>query len=316
MSVDEFDSTDQPGRVIASATHLSKKFGSFTAVDDVSFEIERDKIYGLLGRNGAGKTTVMQMMTAQMHQTSGRISLFGHRPWENPLALGHVCFVKESQKYPDDLKVKNAIAQASRILPHWDQAFAAELLRDFDLPLGRKIKKLSRGMTSALGIVIGLASRAPLTLFDEPYLGLDAVSRHLFYDRLLTDYAENPRTVILSTHLIDEVSELIEHVILIDNGKIVLDADSDELRESAFEITGPTETVDAFASEHRTLNRTVLGASARTTVDGRLTDRQKARAKESGLTIEPIALQQLIVERTTAHSGSKLERTTVEETAS
>ncbi|AJW39440.1 ABC transporter, ATP-binding component [Rhodococcus sp. B7740] len=300
MSIHEFDSIGDDGRVIAKATHLTKKFGSFTAVDDVSFEIEQNKIYGFLGRNGAGKTTVMQMMTAQMRQSAGEVSIFGQHPWENPIALGHVCFVKESQKYPDDLKVKHAVAHASHILPYWDNDFAADLLRDFDLPLGRKIKKLSRGMTSALGIVIGLASRAPLTFFDEPYLGLDAVSRHLFYDRLLADYAERPRTVVLSTHLIDEVSDLIEHVILIDKGKILLDADSDDLRESAFEITGPTRAVDSFASGHRTLRRTALGASARATIDGRLTDRQKSDGAAAGLTIEPVPMQQLIIERTTA----------------
>ncbi|OZE74624.1 ABC transporter ATP-binding protein [Rhodococcus sp. 15-649-2-2] len=302
MSVHTLGSIGEPGTIAASATHLTKKFGTFTAVDDVSFEIERNKIYGFLGRNGAGKTTVMQMMTAQMRQSAGEVSVLGQRPWENPHALSHVCFVKESQKYPDDLKVKNAISQASHILPHWDDDFAAELLRDFDLPVGRKIKKLSRGMTSALGIVIGLASRAPLTFFDEPYLGLDAVSRHMFYDRLLADYAENPRTVILSTHLIDEVSDLIEHVILIDKGRIVLDADSDALREGAFEITGPAKAVDSFISGHRTLHRTSLGASARATIDGRLTDRQKSDGAAAGLTIEAIPLQQLIIERTNVAS--------------
>ncbi|MGV8870988.1 MAG: ABC transporter ATP-binding protein [Rhodococcus sp. (in: high G+C Gram-positive bacteria)] len=303
MSIHEFDPIDEPGRIVASATHLTKKFGSFAAVDDVTFEIEQNKIYGLLGRNGAGKTTVMQMMTAQMRQSAGEISVFGQQPWENARALSNVCFVKESQKYPDDLKVENAISHASHILPHWDNDFAAELLRDFDLPVGRKIKKLSRGMTSALGIVIGLASRAPLTFFDEPYLGLDAVSRHMFYDRLLADYAEHPRTVILSTHLIDEVSDLIEHVILIDKGRIVLDDESDALRESAFEITGPARTVDSFTSGHRTLHRTTLGASARATIDGRLTDSQKSDGVAAGLTIEAVPLQQLIIERTTAEEA-------------
>ncbi|OZE31177.1 ABC transporter ATP-binding protein [Rhodococcus sp. 05-2254-6] len=303
MSVHTLDSFDEPSSIVASATHLTKNFGSFTAVDDVSFEIERNKIYGFLGRNGAGKTTVMQMMTAQMRQSAGDISVFGQRPWENPHALGHVCFVKESQKYPDDLKVKHAVSHASHVLPHWDGDFAAELLRDFDLPLGRKIKKLSRGMTSALGIVIGLASRAPLTFFDEPYLGLDAVSRHLFYDRLLADYAEHPRTVVLSTHLIDEVSDLIEHVILIDKGRIVLDDESDTLRESAFEITGPAPAVDAFTAAHRTLHRSALGPSVRTTIDARLTAQQRSDGRAAGLTIEAVPLQQLIIERTTAEEA-------------
>jgi energy-coupling factor transporter ATP-binding protein EcfA2 len=94
---------------------------------------------------------------------------------------------------------------------------------DFALPGNRAVKKLSRGMASAVGIVIGLAAHAEITLFDEPYLGLDAVARQIFYDRLLADYAEHPRTVLLSTHLIDEVANLLEHVVVIDRGRIVAD---------------------------------------------------------------------------------------------
>jgi ABC-2 type transport system ATP-binding protein len=220
-------------KTVASARGLGKRFGAFVALDGIDFSLQENKIYGLLGRNGAGKTTLMQIFTGQEFQTSGAVEIFGHAPHENSRALTDVCFVKESQKYPDDFKVGHVLATARHLLPHWNEEFAQTLLEDCDLPLCRKVKKLSRGMTSALGVTVGLASRAPLTLFDEPYLGLDAVARHLFYDRLLVDYAEHPRTVVLSTHLIDEVSDLIEHVILIDKGRIVLDEDTDAPREGA-----------------------------------------------------------------------------------
>src|SRR6201746_2103618 len=101
------------------------------------------------------------------------------------------------------------------------------MLSDFRLPTNRRIKKLSRGQLSAVGVIVGLASRAPLTFFDEPYLGLDAVARQLFYDRLLADYAEHPRTVVLSTHLIDEISNLLENVLVLDHGRLTLDAPAD-----------------------------------------------------------------------------------------
>ena len=107
------------------------------------------------------------------------------------------------------------------------------------LPRNRAVKKLSRGMRSAVGIVIGLAARAELTMLDEPYAGLDAVARHLFYDRLLADYAEHPRTVLLSTHLIDEVADLLEHVVMIDHGRIAMDAPADDVRGHAATVSGP-----------------------------------------------------------------------------
>ena len=116
------------------------------------------------------------------------------------------------------------------------------------------MKQLSRGMTSAVGIVLGLASRAPLTLFDEPYLGLDAVARQLFYDRLLADYAEHPRTVVLSTHLIEEIASLLERVMPIDRGRVLLDADAESLRGSALTVTGPAGEGAAFAGRHELLH--------------------------------------------------------------
>lgn len=292
------DSTDD-APVVASVRHLTKSYGSFTAVDDIGFDLRAGKIYGLLGRNGAGKTTVMQMLTAQSRQTSGVVEVFGLHPYENSEALAHICFVKESQKYPDDFKVRDVIGCAGRLLPHWDQDFADDLVSDFDLPTGRKVKKLSRGMTSALGIVIGLAARAPLTVFDEPYLGLDAVARHMFYDRLLADYAENPRTVVLSTHLIDEVSDLVEHVLLIDKGRLVIDSDADDLRESAFVVSGASAAVETFAAGRTVLHRDSLGSVTRVGLSARLSAEERAHAAALGLDVEPMSLQQLIIRNTT-----------------
>ena len=122
--------------------------------------------------------------------------------------------VREDQIFPD-FKVRHALRAASLFYPNWSSELAETLLEDFDLPINRAIKKLSRGMRSALGIVIGLAAQAEITLFDEPYAGLDAVARQLFYDRLLASYAEHPATVVLSTHLIDEAADLLEQVVII-----------------------------------------------------------------------------------------------------
>lgn len=198
---------------------LTKSFSQVTAIDEVSFSLEAGKIYGLLGRNGAGKTTIMHMITAQLFPTSREIKVFGQHPYENNRVLSQICFIKESQKYPDSFRVIDVLEAAQAFFPNWDRDYAYSLIEEFRLPLKRGMKKLSRGMLSSVGIVIGLASRAPLTIFDEPYLGLDAVARNLFYDRLLEDYSEHPRTVVLSTHLIDEVSNILEHVIVIDRRK-------------------------------------------------------------------------------------------------
>ena len=161
---------------VIQVTGLTKSFGSVTAVDNVSFTVEENKIYGLLGRNGAGKTTLMQLLTGQDFASSGSISVFGESPVENAHVLERISFIKESQRYPEDFCVKHVFRSAPWFFANWDTAFAEQLIEEFRLPLNRRIKKLSRGQLSSIGVIVGLASRAPLTFFDEPYLGLDAVA--------------------------------------------------------------------------------------------------------------------------------------------
>jgi ABC-2 type transport system ATP-binding protein len=283
---------------------LSKRFGQLTAVDNATFSIEENLIYGLLGRNGAGKTTMMQLITGQDFLSEGRIRLFGQNPVENARALAGVCFVKESQKYPDDFKPKHVLKSAPWFFPNWDAEFAERLVADFRLPVNRRIKKLSRGQLSSIGVIVGLASRAPLTFFDEPYLGLDAVARQIFYDRLLEDYSEHPRTVVLSTHLIDEVSNLLEHVIVIDDGKIIMDDSAEELRGSATTVAGSRAAVDQFTAGREILHSDRLGGLSSVTV-GRLSPAERQAAAAAGLELAPVSLQQLIVRVTTsAHGGA------------
>ena len=287
---------------VVEARNLTKRFGPVHAVDGVSFRLEEGRIYGLLGRNGAGKTTLMSLLTGQEFATGGEIEVFGTSPVENAGVLERVCFIKESQKYPDNFRVKHVLRSAPWFFPNWDAEFAARLVTDFRLPLTRQMKKLSRGQFSAVGVVVGLASRAPLTFFDEPYLGLDAVARQLFYDRLLEDYAEHPRTVILSTHLIDEVSDLLEHVLVIDEGKLLVDSPADELRGSATTVVGGREAVEKFLGRREVLHRDGIGGLVSATVAG-LDAAERAAAKAAGLELGKVSLQQLVV-RLTAGSAT------------
>jgi ABC-2 type transport system ATP-binding protein len=283
---------------VVEVRDLSKRFGPVRAVDSISFRLEENRIYGLLGRNGAGKTTLMSLLTGQEFANSGSMAVFGESPLENAGVLDRVCFIKESQKYPDDFKVKHVLRTAPWFFPNWDQEFADRLVKDFRLPLDRRMKKVSRGQFSAVGVVVGLASRAPLTFFDEPYLGLDAVARQLFYDRLLEDYAEHPRTVILSTHLIDEVSDLLEHVLVIDEGKLLVDSPADDLRGSATTVVGGREAVERFLGTREVLHRDGVGGLVSITVAG-LDESERAAARAAGLELGKVSLQQLVVRLTT-----------------
>jgi ABC-2 type transport system ATP-binding protein len=291
---------------VIEVTDLHKRFGSFSAIDGVSFTVQENAITGLLGRNGAGKTTLMQLLTGQEFATSGNISIFGERPVENANVLQNICFVKESQKYPDEFRPKHVLKSAPWFFPNWDADFADRLVAEFRVPLNRRIKKMSRGQVSAIGVIVGLASRAPLTFFDEPYLGLDAVARQNFYDRLLEDYAEHPRTIVLSTHLIDEVANLLERVLVIDEGRIVIDADAEALRGSATTVAGSATSVDSFTAGRTVLHRDQLGGIASATLTG-LTAQDRSDATAAGLELGPVSLQQLVIS-TTRTAASDLEK--------
>ncbi len=284
---------------VVEIDHLSKRFGSLAALDDVSLTVRPDTITGLLGRNGAGKTTLMQTITGQDFPTSGQVRVFGEQPIENAHVLSRISFIKESQKYPDDFKPKHVLACGGWFYENWDADLAEQLVEDFQLPVGRRLKRLSRGQLSAVGVIVGLAARAPLTFFDEPYLGLDAVARQTFYDRLLADYAEHPRTIVLSTHLIDEVANMLEHVVVIDRGRIVMDEPAEQARDAATTVVGPRGAVEAFVAGRRVLHREGIGGLASVTVE-RLSPDERRNAEACGLELAPVSLQQLIVRRTSA----------------
>ncbi|WP_152401243.1 ABC transporter ATP-binding protein [Paenibacillus cellulositrophicus] len=291
---------------IVEVNRLTKEYGRDAAVKDVTFAVEEGKIYGLLGRNGAGKTTIMHMLTAQLFPSSGELKVFGENPYENNRVLSQLCFIKESQRYPDSYRVLDVLKVAASIYPNWDRDLAAQLLEDFRLPLKRRMKKLSRGMLSSVGIIIGLASRAPLTIFDEPYLGLDAVARSLFYERLMQDYAENPRTIMLSTHLIDEVSNMLEHVLVIDQGRLLIDEEAEDLRGKAYTVLGPRAAVESFTAGKNTIHQESIGGMMSVTLLERLDPGDKRRAEAQGLEMIPISMQQLIVHLTQSKSNGKV----------
>ncbi len=277
-----------------AVTGLTRRYRGHLALDDVTLTIEGPSITGLLGRNGAGKSTLMRIITAQEFASAGSVRVLGESPVENDDVLRRMVFVREDQDYPD-FKVRHALRVASWFHPHWDAELADDLLHEFDLPTCRPIKKLSRGMRSALGIIIGLAARAEITLFDEPYAGLDAVARQLFYDRLLADYAERPRTVLLSTHLIDEVADLLERAVIIDSGRVLLDASADDIRGSATTVSGPIAAVEQFVAGRPTWDRRRMASQESVVLAATLDDTDWRRAKEMRLDLEPLSLQELMV---------------------
>lgn len=273
---------------------LTRIHGETRALEDVSVRIHAHTITGLLGRNGAGKTTFMALATAQDRPTSGTVRVLGEAPFEHANVLEQVSFIRDNQRYPDDYKLTHALRAARIFNPHWNQPLADELVSLFRIPEKTTVKKFSRGQLSALGIVLGLASRAPITFFDEPYLGLDATARGYFYDVLLRDYQEHPRTIVLSTHLIDEMDSLLERVVILDQGRLIRDANVDELRGAAYQVDGRTGDVERYAFGRNVLSQSRVGGLATAIIEGAVSARDREIAADAHLELSAVSLQQLV----------------------
>jgi ABC-2 type transport system ATP-binding protein len=289
---------------------LTVRFGDVPAVDSLDLRLAPGKIHGLLGRNGSGKSTLAATLAGFRAPSEGRVLIesdeFGSRePYEDAIVTSRVCLIRESGDLVDSAPVRHVLGLASSLRPYWDAELAGELLDKFEVPVRQRVQKLSRGKKSALGVVLGIASRAPLTIFDESYLGMDVPSRNLFYDALLADYAEFPRTIVLSTHLVSEVSSLLEEVVILDRGRLVTQAPVDSLRGRGASIVGPAALVDELTTDLIVLAEQRLGGTKSTTVLGDLDDTLLAKARAAGLEVGPVGLQELFVHLTGAKEGTR-----------
>ena len=265
------------------------------ALRGIDLSVPGGTILGLLGRNGAGKSSLMSLVASLRRPTDGQVLVGDRDPWEDAELTARVSLVGEAAE-GGAWKVRDAVTSAGRLRPTWDAAYADRLLDLFEIP-NVKIAKLSRGKRAALACLFGLAGRAPITMYDEPYLGMDAPARYAFYDEVLSDYMVHPRTVILSTHHIDEVASLFGRVAILDHGRLVTDDETDSLRARGTEVTGPAAAVDEFtgAAGLRVLSTRSLGGTKAAVTYGDLTDVARRRAADAGLELGPIPLQDLFV---------------------
>ncbi|MBB3108592.1 ABC-2 type transport system ATP-binding protein [Paenibacillus phyllosphaerae] len=277
---------------------LAKSYGAHSALTHVNGTIAGNKIIGLLGRNGSGKTTLLALIKGLLRPTSGQLLINGQAPFENRALAREICFVRDSRMTYGSFKVREALKLASASWPNWDHGYALHLAERFSLPLEKKVQSLSLGMESSLNAIIGLASRAPLTLMDETYNGMDAPSRYLFYEELLEDYMRSPRMLVLSTHLIEEVGRLFEEVVLVDQGTIVLHETTEQLLMMTYVVIGTAPDVERFTDSLQVLHTQVLGNMKSAVVFGELSKEQERLADLYHLDIQPVPLQDIIVHLT------------------
>lgn len=250
--------------------HVTKRYRRHTVIDEVNFNLAPAKIYGLLGRNGAGKSTLLNIITNRIFPTSGMVAMGPQNVNNNDEELGKIYLMSESNMYPKTTRVKRMLSDADRFYGKFDFANARRMLGQFGINEKDRFSNLSTGQKTAVKITIALNVNAQYVLLDEPTLGLDVNYRETFYRELLRTYSEKSRTFVLSTHLISEVQQLVEDVLILHEGKIIVNEPVEELLGRAFLVSGPAQLVDEYTAGQTTTDSQTIGNLKETAVIGEL----------------------------------------------
>lgn len=289
---------------VIQCENLTKRYGKFHALHDVSLTIEGKKITGLIGRNGAGKTTLLKCIAGLYRKTSGELKVFGENPFNSLYVSENCIYVSDEMSFPTTLTLEQLLDMASIFYKNWDAQLAKRLFDYFSLNPNQYHHRLSKGMTSTFNMIVGLASRCELTLFDEPTTGMDEAVRQDFYRAVLKDYLQNPRTMIISSHHLNEIEHLLEDVLLLKEGKPLLHIPMSELKEYAIGVQGDSSLIAEWCRDREVIFTKEIGTDKRyAVVKNHATKSDIQRAKMEGLQVLPVSPSDLCVYLTNKRQG-------------
>lgn len=283
---------------------LTKRFGNGKALDGLTCTIAENKITGLIGRNGAGKSTLLKIIAGYWKESSGEINVFSERPFNNLMVSANLIFVHDQMNLSTALNLSELLEVAGRFYENWDRKLAEGLFDYFSLHPMQYYNGLSKGMKSTFTMILGIASRCPLTIFDEPTTGMDAAVRQDFYRALLKDYLSHPRTILLSSHHLNEIEDLLEDILLIKDGKDLLHLPVADLKEWAIGLQGRAEIIDQLVQDREVIFTKSMGPDQSFVViknDFSEADHQHARIK--GVDVLSVTASDLCVYLTSKSKG-------------
>lgn len=286
-------------------SNVSRNYQGVNVLEDFNLSIEEPIIVGIWGRNGAGKTTFMNVLSGQENVSSGSIEVLGNPTYDNIEVQQNICYVQENHPFPNSWTVNHILKYGPFFFADWDESLATRLIEIFELPQKKKITSFSKGMRTAAQIILGLASNAKVTILDEPTNGLDAVKRKQFYDELLRSYELNPRMFLISTHHIEEIHHLCESMIVIHKGKLLVHTDTEDLARRGVYLTGEVESIENIGDNFEILEESTLKNVKKVLLNEELTEELSIIAEENNLKIESSSLQEYLISLT--KGGSEVE---------
>lgn len=265
---------------------VSKIYGKNIILDNVSINIEPQKIYGLLGNNGAGKSTLLNIINNRIFSTTGKVELSGESIFDNEKSLNKIYLMSEDDLYPSKLKINSLFKLTEKFYGEFDWDLAHQMLEEFELNPSKHLNKLSTGYRSITKLIVALCVPCDYIFLDEPVLGLDANHREMFYNFLLDTYQDRLRTFVISTHLIEEISNLLERVIILDKGRVIDDNELEQLLYEAYVLSGSTNEIEDLIKDVQVLDKEVLGGATTVYIKGHLTRKSLGNIK-----VTPMSLQ-------------------------
>jgi len=244
---------------LIEARDLTKKYGAHVALDGVNFTVEAGRIVGLIGPNGAGKTSALRALLG-LTAYQGHLQVLGHEPFgERTALMNDACFIADVAVLPPWLRVDQAIDFVAGVHPRFRRDRALSLLAKTQIAGKRRIRELSKGMKTQVHLALTMAIDAKLLVLDEPTLGLDILARRAFYDALVNDYMDETRTILITTHQVEEIENLLTDVIFIDKGRIVLDCSVEGIATRYAAVTVAADQLEAARAQRPFYERRLLG---------------------------------------------------------
>ncbi|GEK57967.1 hypothetical protein CHL76_06155 [Marinococcus halophilus] len=278
--------------------HVDLYYGKEQALTNVSLQLHSPRVYALIGRNGSGKTTLLSLIANYRKHSSGQITLNGEPLFENSRQTRHVQFLFQRNFDEYYESGEELLQTAEELIDTFDIEAARRIASRFGLDLSIPMKKQSTGRRSMFQAVRGLASRAPVTIFDEAYTGMDAPSREIFYEEILKEQENHPRLIIMSTHLISEMEHLFDEVIMLDQGRVLLADDYENVISKGMTITGESSLVEKFTAELHVVKTRQLGGTKSVVIFQQVDQNFLQEAKELGLDVGRVTLQDIFTSMT------------------
>jgi len=277
----------------ATFKNVNLEVNNFQILKNIDLSLDNNKIIGLIGRNGAGKTSLLSLLASYRLPTTGEVFIDDTVAFENEEKMEQVTFIYPGDYSEETDTVKETMELTKRYSPHFDTEYFDELMNQFNLPVNKAINELSKGMQSAMNVALGLAARAPVTIFDEAYLSMDAPSREKFYEELLKEQESRPRLFIVSTHLVSETEHLFDEVVILNKGEILFHEGYETLVSKGAKVTGSFDEVDKVVAPYQQLKEERLGNVKAVSIYGNDLLSLQEEAQEIDVEIEPVTLQLL-----------------------